>query len=58
VTLLRYWLAATLLLLAALAVWAFAPVLLFLFLLVAGLGVVSVAMIGLAHLLRARRERR
>jgi hypothetical protein len=58
VTFLRLWLAATALLLAAIAVWAFAPVLVFVFLLAAGLGLVSAAMIALARRLRAWRERK
>ena len=57
-TVLRLWLAGTAIVLAAIAVWAFAPVLVFAALVVAGLGLVSVAMIGLAHVLRRRRERR
>lgn len=57
-TFLRLWLAATALLLAAIAVWAFAPVLVFVFLLAAGLGLVSAAMIALARRLRVWRERR
>jgi hypothetical protein len=57
-TLVRLWLAGTAIVLAALAIWAFAPVLVFAALVVAGLGLVSVAMIGLAHVLRRRRERK
>lgn len=57
-SLLRIWLIATAIILAALAVWAFAPVLVFLVLLLAALAVVSAAMIGLARWLQARRERR
>jgi hypothetical protein len=57
VTVLRLWLAGTAIVLAVIAVWAFAPVLVFAALLVAGLGLISVAMIGLAHVLRRRRER-
>jgi hypothetical protein len=57
VTVLRLWLAGTAIVLAAIAVWAFAPVLVFAALLVAGLGLISVAMIGLAQVLRRRRER-
>lgn len=57
-SLLRLWLTATAAILAALAVWAFAPVLLFLALLLAALGLLSAAMIALARALQARRERR
>ena len=53
---LRYWLAVTLILVSGLAIWAFAPVLLFVFLLVAGLGVLSTAMILLAKWLRSLRD--
>ena len=45
-TLLRLWLVATAVLLAALLVWAFAPVLLFLLLLTGGLGLLSALMIA------------
>ena len=57
-TLLRFWLAATAIVLAGMAVWAFAPVLVFMALLLAALGLAAVAMIGLARRLRAWRERR
>jgi hypothetical protein len=57
VTVLRLWLVGTAIVLAVIAVWAFAPVLVFAALLVAGLGLISVAMIGLAQVLRRRRER-
>jgi len=57
VTLLRLWLAATAIVLGAIAVWAFAPVLVFVVLLAAGLGLVSLAMIALARALRRWRER-
>lgn len=57
-TLLRLWLAGTAVVLAAVAVWAFAPVLAFVFLLAAALGLVSIAMIALAHTLRRWRDRR
>ena len=57
-TVLRLWLAGSTIVLAAIAVWAFAPVLVFAALVTAGLGLVSVAMIALAHVLRRRRERR
>jgi ABC-type uncharacterized transport system permease subunit len=55
---LRLWLIGTSIILAALAVWAFAPVLVFVLLLTAALGVVSAIMIGIARALRVRRERR
>jgi hypothetical protein len=55
VTLLRLWLAATAVLLAAVAAWAFAPVLVFVVLVVAGLALVSLAMIALARGLRRLR---
>jgi hypothetical protein len=58
VTVLRLWLAATAVLLAAILVWAFAPVLLFFLLLTAGLGLVSALMIGLARGVQAWRARR
>jgi hypothetical protein len=58
VTVLRLWLAGTAILLAALAVWAFAPVLVFAALVVLGLGLASVAMIALARVLQRWRERR
>ena len=56
-SLLRIWLIATAVILAVLAVWAFAPVLVFLALLVAALGLISAAMITLARTLQAWRER-
>jgi hypothetical protein len=58
VTVLRLWLIGTSVILAALAVWAFAPVLVFVLLLTVGLGVVSAVMIGIARALRAWRARR
>jgi hypothetical protein len=58
VTLLRYWLAATAIILVAIAVWALAPVLIFFVLLAAALGLVSLAMIVLARNLQAWRDRR
>jgi ABC-type uncharacterized transport system permease subunit len=58
VTVLRLWLIGTSVILTGLAVWAFAPVLVFFLLLTAGLGVVSAVMIGIARALRAWRERR
>jgi hypothetical protein len=55
----RLWLIGTALALAAIAVWAFAPVLVFIALLAGGLGLLSLAMIGLARALeRARRKLR
>ena len=57
-TLLKYWLAGTALVVAGLLVWAIAPVVIFLLLLTAALGVVSFGMIALANALKARRERR
>ena len=57
-TLLRYWLAATAIILVAIAVWALAPVLIFFVLLAAALGLVSLAMIVLARNLQAWRDRR
>jgi hypothetical protein len=54
--LLRYWLAATAIVLAGLAVWAFAPVLVFVVLLAAGLGLVAFAMIALARRLERWRD--
>jgi hypothetical protein len=58
VTALRLWLVATTVLLAALMVWAFAPVLLFFLLLTAGLGLVAALMIAMARGLQAWRARR
>jgi hypothetical protein len=57
VSLLRLWLLATAVILAALAVWAFAPVLVFFVLLLGALGVVAAAMVGIARKLQAWRER-
>ena len=57
-TALRLWLVATTVLLAALMVWAFAPVLLFFLLLTAGLGLIAALMIGVARGLQAWRTRR
>jgi hypothetical protein len=53
----RYWLAASAVLIGFLAVWAFAPVLLFMLAVVAALGILSAAIIYFAHWLRALRER-
>jgi hypothetical protein len=58
VSLLRIWLAVTAVVLAGLAVWAFAPVLVFVALLVVALGLAAAAMIALARQLQAWRERR
>ncbi len=58
VTLLRLWLAGTGVVLLGLAVWAFAPVLLFLLLLAAALGLLSALMIWIARTLEAWRARR
>ena len=55
---LRFWLIGTTIILATLAVWAFAPVLVFVGLLTAGVGLVCAVMIGLARALQAWRERR
>ena len=55
-TVLRYWLAVTIVVVSGLAIWAFAPVLLFVFLLVAGLGALSAAMILVAKGLRSLRD--
>ena len=57
--LVRAWFIGTALLLAAVLVWAFAPVLLFVALLTAGLGLLCLATIGLARALeRARGKAR
>lgn len=53
---LRYWLVISIVVVSGLAIWAFAPVLLFLFLLVAGLGALSAAMILLAKGLKSLRD--
>jgi hypothetical protein len=52
-TLLRIWLGVTAAALAILALWAFAPVLVFMALLVAALGLAAAFMILLANCLRA-----
>jgi hypothetical protein len=60
VKILRLWLIGTTVVVIGLAVWAFAPVLVFVVLLTAGLGLASAAMIALARGLqewKARRER-
>ena len=57
-TLLRLWLLATTVFVVGVLVWAFAPVMLFVLLLVGGLGVVSAGMILIARALEAWRARR
>jgi hypothetical protein len=52
VSVLRVWLIGTAAVLTGLAVWAFAPVLVFFALLAAGLGLLSAAMIWFAHALK------
>jgi hypothetical protein len=54
---LRLWLIATGVIAVGLALWAFAPVVIFLLLLTGALGTASAVMIGLARLLRARLDR-
>ena len=56
-TLLRLWLAATAIVLAGMAMWAFAPVLVLMALLLVLLGAAAAAMIALARRLQAWRER-
>jgi hypothetical protein len=51
---LRLWLVATVIGLTILAVWAFAPVLIFVVLLLVALGVLAAAMIDFAHKLPGR----
>ena len=57
-TLLRIWLTATAMALAVMAIWAFAPVLVFVAVLTAALGLLAFAMIAFARWLQAWRERR
>ena len=57
-TVLRLWLAVTAIVLAGMAVWAFAPVLVLMALLLVLLGAAAAAMIALARWLQALRERR
>jgi hypothetical protein len=57
VTLLRYWLAGSAVVLAAMATWAFAPVLLFIVIVMAVLGLLSAVMVAFARILRASRDR-
>jgi hypothetical protein len=54
---LRLWLIATGVIAVGLALWAFAPVVIFLLLLTGALGTASAVMIGLARLLRVRLDR-
>jgi hypothetical protein len=54
---LRLWLIGSGAIAAGLALWAFAPVVIFVLLLTGALGAVSVLMIALARLLRRRLER-
>jgi hypothetical protein len=56
-TVLRLWLLATAVIAVALALWAFAPVMIFVLLLTVGLGAVSALMVWLARRLEARRNR-
>ena len=57
-TLLRLWLLATTVFAVGVLVWAFAPVMLFVLLLVGGLGALSALMIALARGLQAWHLRR
>jgi hypothetical protein len=57
-TLLRTWLIGTAIIITALAIWAFAPVLVFFVLLAAALGLLSAVMIWFARALGAWRDRR
>jgi hypothetical protein len=57
-TLLRIWYLLAAVPLAGVALWAFAPVLIFLALLAGALGIVAALMIALARALRARGEHR
>ncbi|HEX5959205.1 MAG TPA: hypothetical protein VFY92_11210 [Hyphomicrobiaceae bacterium] len=57
-TFLRLWFAATAIILTVLAIWAFAPMLVFMALLTAALGGLAAGVITIAHCLRAWRERR
>ncbi|KAB2911360.1 MAG: hypothetical protein F9K29_22630 [Hyphomicrobiaceae bacterium] len=56
-TALRIWLIGSAVLLTVIALWALAPVVFFLLLLAAALGLVSALMIALARFLQAWRER-
>jgi hypothetical protein len=57
-TILRAWLIGTSIIISALAIWAFAPVLVFLALLAGALGMLSAVMIAFARALGAWRDRR
>ena len=57
-TMLRLWLLGTSVILGTLAVWALAPVLFFVLLLTAALGLVAAVMVGIARALQVWRERR
>ena len=57
-TLLRTWLIGTTIIVSALAIWAFAPVLVFLVLLAGALGLLSALMIAFARALGAWLDRR
>jgi hypothetical protein len=57
-TILRAWLIGTSIIISALAIWAFAPVLVFLALLAGALGLLSAIMIAFARALGAWRDRR
>jgi hypothetical protein len=58
VTLLRLWLIVSVLIVAGVLVWAFAPVLVFVLLLSVALGALSASMIALALALRTYLERK
>jgi hypothetical protein len=58
VTLARLWFWATVIVLAGMVLWTLAPVLVFMALLLAALGLAAAAMIALARRLQAWRERR
>jgi hypothetical protein len=57
-TVLRTWLIGSAIVITALAIWAFAPVLVFFLLLAAGLGLLSAVMIWSARAFGAWRDRR
>lgn len=57
-TLLRLWLIVSVLIVAGVLVWAFAPVLVFVLLLSVALGALSASMIALARALRTYLERK
>lgn len=57
-TLLRFWLAGTALIVIGLLIWAIAPIVVFLMLLTFALGLICWAVIALAHALRAWSERK